>query len=117
MPDPLWESVIGVRIAAIPISGMAGMKNVTLTSAPEIGAPLESASFTRNTLPPLWGGLGSEVSCTFALGAFIVEVAPAPGGGGTNDPIAAWSWLSESIRKFAEVTMRSPAFRPFSTMY
>ena len=27
--------------------------------------------------------------------------------------MAACSWLSESIRKFAEVTMRSPAFRPF----
>ena len=30
--------------------------------------------------------------------------------------MAAWSWLSESIRKFAEVTMRSPAFSPFRTM-
>ena len=48
-------------------------------------------------------------------GAFIAAAAPAPGGGGAKEPIAAWSWLSESIRKFAEVTMRSPAFSPFVT--
>lgn len=89
MPAPFSESVTGMRIAAIPIAGMAGMKNVTLTSAPEIGAPLESESFTRKTLLPLCGGLGSEVSSAFALGAFIAEAAPAPGGGGTNDPKAA----------------------------
>ena len=46
---------------------------------------------------------------------FIEAAAPAPGGGGTNDPRAAWSWLSESTRKFAEVTRRSPALRPLST--
>ena len=31
-------------------------------------------------------------------------------------PARPASWLSESIRKLAEVTMRSPALRPFNTM-
>jgi len=49
-----------MRIAAIPIAGIAGMKNVTLASAPEIGAPFASISFTRKMLLPLRGGAGSE---------------------------------------------------------
>jgi hypothetical protein len=38
----------------MPIAGIAGMKNVALPSAPEMGAPLASVSFRRKTLPPLW---------------------------------------------------------------
>ena len=65
------------------------MKNVTLTSAPEMGVPLASVSFTRKMLLPLCGGLGSELRSAFAWGAFIADAAPAPGGGGTNEPSAA----------------------------
>ena len=78
-----------MRIAAIPIAGIAGIKNVTETSAPEMGEPLASVSLIRKTLLPLLGGLGSEVKSAFACGAFIADAAPAPGGGGTNDPSAA----------------------------
>ena len=56
----------------------------------------------------------SEFTFACAAGAFIALAAPAPGGGGANEPRAACSWLSESIRKFAEVTICSPALRPFS---
>ena len=86
---PCRSRVTGVRIAAMPIAGIAGMKNVTLTSAPEMGEPLASVSFTRKMLLPLCGGVGSEVNSTFAWGAFIADAAPAPGGGGTNEPSAA----------------------------
>ena len=78
-----------MRIAAMPIAGIAAMKNVTLTSAPEIGDPLASVNFTRKMLLPLCGGLGSEVSSAFACGALMADAAPAPGGGGTNEPSAA----------------------------
>ncbi len=81
--------VTGVRIAAMPIAGIAGMKNVTLTSAAEMGAPLASVSFTRKTLLPLRGVVGSELNSTFPCGAFEADPAPAPGGGGTNEPSAA----------------------------
>src|SRR5216684_222757 len=74
---------------AMPIAGIAGMKNVTLTSAPEIGAPLASVSFTRNTLLPFRGVVGSELNSTIPCGALVVDAAPAPGGGGTNEPSAA----------------------------
>src|SRR5439155_737476 len=88
----------------IRIVGIAGIKNVTETSAPEIGAPFASLSFTRIVLLPFRGGAGSVVSSIFVCGAFIAPADPAPGGGGTKDPRAACSWLSESIKKFAEVT-------------
>src|SRR5579859_7222354 len=100
----------GVRIAAMPMAGIAGIKDVTETLAPEIGAPLASASFTRMVLLPLRGGAGSVESSTFACGAFIAPAEPAPGGGGTKEPRAACNWLSESIRKFADVTISSPSF-------
>src|SRR5947199_1783363 len=116
MPFPLSVRETGVRMAAIPIAGIAGIKNVTETSAPEIGAPFASLSFTRIVLLPFRGGAGSVVSSIFVCGAFIAPADPAPGGGGTKDPRAACSWLSESIKKFAEVTTSSPSFNPFNTM-
>jgi len=73
-----------VRIAAMPMAGIAGVENVTETSAPEMGAPLASVIFTRNVLLPLRGGSGSVVSSAFACGAFIAPAAPAPGGGGSR---------------------------------
>src|SRR6202049_400206 len=98
-------------MAAIPMAGIAGMKNVTVTCAPLTGIPAAPVSFTRNVLLPGCGvgGFDEYSSDTCRVGAFIAEAAPAPGGGGANDPMAACSWLSESSRKFAEVAIRSPA--------
>src|SRR5207237_951673 len=84
MPFPLSVRETGVRMAAIPIAGIAGIKNVTETSAPEIGAPFASLSFTRIVLLPFRGGAGSVVSSIFVCGAFIAPADPAPGGGGPN---------------------------------
>src|SRR2546422_4935804 len=47
MPLPLSFRVLLMRMAAMPIWGMAGMKNVTVTSAPEMAAPFASVNFTR----------------------------------------------------------------------
>ncbi len=70
---------VTVRIAAIPIAGIAAIKKVTFTCAPVTGLPSELVSFTRNTLPPLCGGDGSVVRSIFACaaaGAFIAEHHP-----------------------------------------
>src|SRR5439155_7493079 len=114
-PPPLSLALMTVFIAAIPIAGIAAMKKVTVTFAPVIGFPSWPDSFTRTMLLPLCGGLGSVVRSTFACccaGAFIEAAWPAPGGGGINAPAAACNWASESIRKFAEVTICSCAFMP-----
>src|SRR5712691_9814833 len=103
MPLPLSFRVLLMRMAAMPIWRMAGMKNVTVTSAPEMAAPFASVNFTRHVLFPFRGGAGSVLNSIVVGGAFITLAAPAPGGGGTNEPSAAWSWLSESIRKLADV--------------
>src|SRR4030088_1521945 len=114
MPLPFSLSVATLRMAAMPIAGMAGMKNVTVTCAPVIGAPSAPVSLTRKLLLPMRGVDGSEeYSIVAPCGALIAAAAPTPGGGGANDPNDAASWLSESIRKLAEVAMRSPALRPF----
>ena len=77
-----------VFIAAIPIAGIAAMKKVTVTSAPAMGLPLLSVSFTRNVLSPFRGGEGIVLNSRSACvdGAFIAAAAPAPGGGGANEP-------------------------------
>ncbi|MBZ5696553.1 MAG: insulinase family protein [Acidobacteriia bacterium] len=116
VPLPFSDRFTTVRMAGIPMSGIAGMKNVTVTLASETAAPAGSASFTRNTLLPLCGGSGSEVSSAVPCGTFIAAAAPAPGGGGTNEPRAAWSSLSESMRKLADVMICSPASSPFKTI-
>src|SRR5258708_5150880 len=119
MPLPLSVRSTLVFIAAIPMAGIAAIKNVTLTCAPLIGAPLDPVSFTLKTLLPFRGGVGSVVSSILPLaaigGAFIAAAAPAPGGGGTNAPAAACNCASESIRKLAEVTRDSPGLIPFRT--
>jgi len=96
-----------VRIAACPLPDR-GMEKVTETSAPEIGAPVASVSFTRRYYRLFGEDRVRWASSAFACGAFIVLPAPAPGRRGTNVPSAAWSWLSESIRKLADVTIFSP---------
>ena len=68
MPPPLSLRFETVRMAAIPIAGMAGMKNVTVTWAPVTGLPLLSVSLTRNVLSPLCGGEGTVVNSTMACG-------------------------------------------------
>src|SRR6266566_4519042 len=90
-PSRLSLRLETIRIADIPIAGIAGMKNVTVTWAPVMGFPLLSLSLTRNVLSPLWGGEGTVLRSTLACveGAFIAAAAPAPGGGGTNEPRAA----------------------------
>src|ERR1051326_8076716 len=106
-PFPASFSFDVVVMAAIPIDGIAGIKNVTETAAPGTGVPFARLSFTRMVLLPFRGGVGSVVNSIFD-GAFCDGcgvVALAPGGGGTYEPAAACNWLSESIRKFAEVTM------------
>src|SRR2546426_11256268 len=118
IPPPLSLALMTVFMAAIPIAGIAAMKKVTVTLAPAIGFPSCPVSFTRTVLLPLCGGVGSVVSSTLACccaGAFIEAACPAPGGGGTNAPAAACNCASESIRKFAEVTICSSAFRPLVT--
>ena len=81
-----------------------------------IAAPSAPVSLTRRLLLPARGVDGSEeYSSVGPCGAFMAAAAPTPGGGGANDPSAAWNWLSELIRKLAEVTIRSPASRPFNT--
>src|SRR5438094_9107006 len=87
MPPPLSFRFETVRMAAIPIAGMAGMKNVTVTRDPGTVAPLLSVSLTRNVLSPLCGGEGTVVNSTMTCveGAFMAAAAPAPGGGGTNE--------------------------------
>ena len=78
-------------IAAMPIAGMAAMKNVTVTCAPLIGLLFASgelhakdvAAFVRRR------GISREVQ-HLALRRRLVDVAPpAPGGGGTKAPAAA----------------------------
>src|SRR5450631_2831264 len=65
-------------MAAIPMSGIAAMKNVTVTLAPSMGLPLFEVSFTRTVLLPFCGGDGSVVSsimaCAF-IGLFMVDWA------------------------------------------
>ena len=79
MPPPLSPRLKTVRIAAMPIAGMAGMKKVTVTCAPAIGLPLLSVSLTRNVLSPLCGGEGTVVNSTLACveGAFMAAAARA----------------------------------------
>ena len=98
-------------------AGIAAMKMVAVTSAPVTGLASELVSFTRTEFTPLCGGDGSVLKSTAmrSAGPFIAAAAPAPGGGGVNDPIAACSCDSESTRKFAELTMRSPTFKPVRT--
>src|SRR5207302_803898 len=62
IPPPLSLVLMTVFIAAIPISGIPAMKNVTFTFTPAIGFPSGPVSFTRTMLLPLCGGLGSVVS-------------------------------------------------------
>src|SRR6266436_707741 len=74
VPLPLSLALMTVFIEAIPIVGIAAMKNVTVTFAPVIGFPFWPVSFTRTMLLPLCGGSGSVVSSTLACcsaGAFI----------------------------------------------
>ena len=47
-----------------------------------------SVNLTRKMLLPLRGGLGSELSSALARDVLIADAAPAPGGGGTNEPNA-----------------------------
>src|SRR5579859_6197645 len=88
-PASLSEQLTTVFIAAIPIAGMAGMKKLTVTCAPVIGAPLSSVSFTRKMLLPVCGGDGSEVSDTLTAAELMAAAPPAPGGGGMYAPAAA----------------------------
>src|SRR5689334_15720957 len=78
--------------AAMPICGIAGMKLLTLICAPVIGEPA-AVSRTRYKFMPLRGVDGSVEKSTFAPtcapSAFMAADAPAPGGGGTNEPMAA----------------------------
>ena len=93
------------------------MKKVAVTSAPVTGLPSALVSFTRTAFDPLCGGDGSVLKSivTRLAGPFIAAATPAPGGGGVNDPITACSCDSESTRKLAELTIRSPAFKPVRT--
>src|SRR6202051_5354629 len=93
------------------------MKKVAVTSAPATGLPSTLESFTRTEFAPLCGGDGSVLKSTAmrSAGPFIAAAAPAPGGGGVKDPIAACSCDSEYKRKLAELTMRSPSFKHFGT--
>jgi hypothetical protein len=73
-----------------------------------IAAPSAPVSLTRKLLLPARGVDGfEEYSSVAPCVAFMAAAAPTPGGGGANDPSAPWNWLSESIRKLAEVAMRS----------
>ncbi len=92
-PLPLSASITVVRIAAMPIAGIAGMNKMTLTSAPEIGEPLLPVILTLKMLLPLCGGFGSELNSAFAWGVFIAAAAPTPGGGGAKEQSAARNWL------------------------
>src|SRR5215831_9674813 len=97
------------------MAGMAGMKKVTFTVAPATG-PLPADNVTRMVFEPLWGGDGIVVISALPVVASACADVPPPGPGvGANDPAAAWSWLSESIRKLAEVTTRSLAVIPLRT--
>jgi hypothetical protein len=53
-------------MAAIPIAGIAGMKKVAFTSAPSTAAPAGPESFTRKTLLPLCGLVGTVVKSIVA---------------------------------------------------
>src|SRR5438105_4121312 len=76
MPPPLSLRFETVRIAAIPIAGMAGMKNVTVTWAPETGLPLLSVSLTRKVSSPLCGGEGTVVNSALACAKFTTVPSP-----------------------------------------
>src|SRR5579875_185680 len=112
-PSPTGLAVASTRIAAMPIAGIAGMKKTTETSAFVTGLPDELRTVTSTSLLPLWGGLGLVVISMLPDGALFTALAP--GGGGAKVPSAACNWLSESIRKLAELTMRAPARRPLRT--
>src|SRR5579883_2845648 len=53
MPPPLSLSITTVRMADMPMAGMAGIKNVTVTLAPSTGLPSAPVSLTRSVLFPL----------------------------------------------------------------
>ena len=77
---PLSLKRLSTRIAAMPMAGMAGMKNTTLTSAPVTGEPLASASRTRKVLFPLRGGLGSVLKSIVVCWVLAAPAPPASGG-------------------------------------
>jgi len=56
-----------VFIAGMFIDGMAAMKKVTVTSAPEIGFPSGSVNLTRTVLLPFWAGEGVVVNSILAF--------------------------------------------------
>lgn len=62
IPAPLSVLFTTVFIAAIFIEGIAGMKNVTVTSAPEIGCPAGPVNLTWTLLVPFCAGDGSVVN-------------------------------------------------------
>src|SRR3954454_6057400 len=70
-PPPRPVSFAVVVMAAMPMAGIAGIKKVTVTSAPSIAALAGPESFTWKTLLPLCGVLGLVVKLIVAcvLGA------------------------------------------------
>jgi len=49
------------------IDGMAAMKKVTVTSAPEIGLPSGFVNLIRTVLVPFWAGEGAVVNSMLAF--------------------------------------------------
>ena len=62
IPAPFSVVFVVVFIAAIPMSRMAGIKNVTVTAAPVIGCPVASVNLTSTVLVPFCAGEGTVVS-------------------------------------------------------
>ena len=113
-PGPL---ATGLSPAVKRKAVLAAMKKVAVTFAPGTGWPSALVSFTRTAFDPVCSGDGSVLKsiATRSAGLFMAAVAAASAGGGVNDPIAACNCDSESTRKLAELTMRSPAFKPVRT--
>jgi len=68
--------------------------------------------FHANSLLPFRGVVGSELNSTIPCGALVVDAAPAPGGGGTNEPSAG---LKLALGVDQEVCGRNNLLPPLST--
>ena len=70
IPTRLSAPLMTVRIPGMFIAGIAAMKNVTVTSAPEIGLPVGSVNLTRMVLLPFCAGEGTVVNSTLVDDAY-----------------------------------------------
>ncbi len=103
-PADFSFSVAASFMAAMSIVGIAAMWNATTTCAPVTAAPSLPAIFTWRELFPLCGGSGLLVNA-IRIDCPDAEAALAFCAAGVAAPEAACIWLSESMRKLAEVTI------------